>query len=787
MLALLHMNLKISAPSKLQGLVLTLLLTAVFIVIQYGGLLQNLDSTKCFEPYGDGIKTQLNAANHALYGHSYSYFEGMNYPYKEHIAAATELPGLAIFLRLLHPVFPNAPQYVFGITYLLLLVCIILGASFTYLIFARLKLPPWYAALLAFGLTVLSPQNLRFTAHLGLAPLFVVPAILYGLLLFERAASPRRKYLASGFLSLTVFVSALLHFYFFAITTFTISLYLFFSLLRKLDVARVKQYAAAFFIAVVIPLSFFWFWMMASDPVTDRSPNPWGFFYYRAIWQSVFFSLNLPLYQWINTHWIAIKNSDFEGWAYIGLVAGAYVFWQLLRWVGSFFKKKPIGIPGEEQHPFYYPLFWTGVVLLFLSFSYPFAIKGLEYLLEYAGPLKQFRSTGRFAWVFFYAINILAGAGFYRLFSSFKSSGMRQAAFTLLFATLFTESYFFTQCRSYCHGDKLVQIEELLPGHRFTDIPGIDYSKYQAIVPLPYYNVGSNNFGAGGGGESVQKSLILSFQTGLPVTGAMLTRSSRQQAFNQMQLVAEPYREPVVFQDYPSRKPLLVLYSHIVPPEDAGRYDHLLNNSTFLYEGPNWTLYEISLGDFSKNIEQRKAGIRAQIGRDSLFPVGPFLSTDSVKNFVFEDFDTVATALKYRGTGAKEGPLSATNLAYRGAIPNSKAGDAYHLLAWVYVGGDRYASCAFFVKEQDANGAELKINSFIVSRQIVAYDPNGWVLVDCPFRVLGGSSVFTVTFHMDGRDERIIAVDELLIKPQAVHLYQDADGTLWFDNRFWKE
>ena len=55
-------------------------------------------------------------------------------------------------------------------------------------------------------------------------------------------------------------------------------------------------------------------------------------------------------------------------------------------------------------------VFWASFAALLYSFGLPF-ILGLEFLVEYLGPLQQIRSIGRFTWLFYFAINLVV---FYR-------------------------------------------------------------------------------------------------------------------------------------------------------------------------------------------------------------------------------------------------------------------------------------------------------------------------------------------------------------------------------------
>ena len=67
-------------------------------------------------------------------------------------------------------------------------------------------------------------------------------------------------------------------------------------------------------------------------------------------------------------------------------------------------------------------LLLSSIVLLLISFGLPFVIKGMEGFLSWTGPFRQFRSVGRFSWVFYYSIHLVLAISIYRFFKDKKSS-----------------------------------------------------------------------------------------------------------------------------------------------------------------------------------------------------------------------------------------------------------------------------------------------------------------------------------------------------------------------------
>ena len=498
------------------------------------------------EPWGDGYKTYHAYLYHLKYDSTYSHFEGMNYPYGEHAVPGDTEPALSNGVKWLTQLGLPLESAALGILNLSLLASLLLCALFLYLILHRLNLPFWYAIGAAIALTFLAPQLHRMTAHYGLARPEVIPMILYGLLRMEET----KRYRFSIFIGLiTIFYSAI-HFYFFALIAFTVTGYFFFRILILGNWKAWPTYLMHYLFQLIVPLLFFYFWMMHLDPVTDRTTAPWGFFYYRAFPSGILTSPFEPHWQWISEHWKPLAALDFEARAYLGLLAIAGLPALLIRWLWSrLIARKTMILSEEKAHSNFllFQLLSASVVLVF-AFGLPFIIPGLEGLVDLAGPVRQFRSIGRFAWVMYFSGNIIVIAWFcYQL--------RRQVYWLVLpLALLAFEAYHYNKGVDL----RLDLITDYEPGRRFTDIPGLELEQYQAILPIPYYNLGSDQFWWDVSGFIGQKSMTLSIQTGLPLTAAMLTRSSRGQTINQLQLVTEPYRSPRLLLDLPDDSPILM-------------------------------------------------------------------------------------------------------------------------------------------------------------------------------------------------------------------------------------
>ena len=176
------------------GLSLLLIVMSFCICQKHTELVQNLHTSKMIDAWGDGLKTYTNAIYHIDHDSTLHWFEGMNYPYGEHIIPATELPGLAILMKLLKPLCPNISDYVVQVVHLEMLLALLLCGVFIFLIFRELEISLWYSILAAVGISFLSPQNIRMASHYGLAQQFVIPCLFYLLLIYHKKPTWRNSF-----------------------------------------------------------------------------------------------------------------------------------------------------------------------------------------------------------------------------------------------------------------------------------------------------------------------------------------------------------------------------------------------------------------------------------------------------------------------------------------------------------------------------------------------------------------------------------------------------------------
>lgn len=753
---------------------MVLTLAILWIYFRYTAFF-DLAPHQVIEPWGDGIKAYTVIEYHAKHDSTYAHFAGMNYPYGELAVPAATQPFFSFSLKLLAHFGIDFSNYTVVIVNLGMLLGILLSVLFLFLILEQLRLPFWASIPTALFITILAPQTHRLAFHYGLAHVEVLPILIYLLLRYDQS----RQLKWSCWIMLMVILSAGIHFYFFALLAISISAYFLFDGLFHLNWTSFKSAVKHYSIQVGIPFLIFFYWIILSDSISDRCSLPWGFFIYKTSIQDTFISLSQPHFQFIDQHLFKFKQTDFEQKNYIGLIATIFLFFMVVRWGIQRFRHTLLSnLPSHQT--FLLKLFLASGLVYGFSLGLPFTLPGLDGWLAYAGPLKQFRSLGRFAWFFYFTINIISIAGIFYL------SKKPLYQITLMVCTMFVlgfEAYHFTYEPLQVYS--LNEIPEWKTSNYFQQETGIDFDRFQAILPIPYYNIGSDHFWEKpyNVGFSLQKSLLLSLETGLPVTGAMLTRTSLSQTINQLQLVKTPYRKPKILEAYPNQKPLLLLIDKTRFAEHKQLNPHFENAGTLLYEAGDLQLYELPLNSFQKRITQRIDTIQMKLDTTQTYKDGPFLATDSLLPYFYNAYDDQSNDFRYLGAGGRKIQLNNVETIYQEQEVRFPAKEPLHISFWIYINQDLVSRSALTVTEKSQEGT-TNSHSSKLHDLISIFDNHGWALVEFSFTKQTLDGEIEITLENKFLRPNQILMDELLIRPERLDLFRQTDRILWYNNQY---
>ncbi len=751
-------------------LVILLVLALSFIAFFYGKVLLSPNSY-LFDGRGDALKNYYTFAYYIKNNSDLTEFQGMNYPYGENFMYTDCHPIQTAGLKLVYQIFPQSANYSIGILNLMMLGSFLLTALFIYLIFVHLKINKVLAIIGALGIMALSPQVFRFIGHWALSYSFALPMVIYILLLLEEKYTFKRLV----FMALSILFLFFTHAYLgiiAALLVFTFSgLALGFRLLKKDKVGLLKYLKIG--LSAILPIMFFYAFVKLTDTHQNRTTNPWGVYEHHAEMRTVFLPTHGPLNP-IKEQWFGVKSEDqtWEGRAYLGIV-GMVSLPVFLIMFGFQFKREDkkgtLNVLG---------LLLLAAVLIFLFSAFlPFRELWFK-LVEKLAVVKQFRAIGRFAWVLFFVANLVGVYLVNQAFLWLKSKEKIGMAYAILIALPFL--VFFEgvpyhleakqKVTAFKNGFDINQTEA-----NFKSACGkINPKNYQAIIGLPYFYIGSDNFGKDGESDIYKWSFLFSYHLNLPMFNSYLTRTSICESKNSMQLMSSEFIEKTIKNDLKSDLPFLVIRSNEALNQNEER---LLAKSTKILANSDFALYEISPDHWfetnSELIHQKYLG-----EKDSLFNVNGFKVTDTTLFFQYEDF-------KDWETQEYVGPQNNYNTLYTVDGRLLKPTETYVCRFWVRNAGencgqDQFNGLAYI--NEDLNGQDTWLNSTVIQS---SFEIQGdWTMVELSLSNINPQAEYSVVVLGGERSKELYTIDHLLFYNKALEVFKEEESELFYNGYF---
>jgi hypothetical protein len=717
-----------------------------------------------FSNSNDGIKNYYTYAYHIKNNKSVTNFEGLNYPYGENFLYTDCHPILVSTLRTLATFFQSVETHAIGILNSLLLLAIILSAYILFLLLRELQVNHFLAFLGAIAITALAPQIFRIQGHFALSYSFAIPLTLLLLLRYLKGIKPQKQLLfLILFNALLLFVHAYLGIICISIL---VAYFLVEGILTRFKKAKTWKLLFSAGISMVPFLGV----KEATDFHKFRTDNPYGFFEYYADVDTILLPNQGPWQEFLFP-FLPHFTQTWEGWAYIGLGTVLLLPFIAFHFLKNFNNSLTFSLS---------KILLASLLLLLFSFGIPFRF-GLENVLEYLPFLKQFRSIGRFAWVFYFVISLSA---FY-LLTVWSEKIESKTGKILLMLSL-----------------PLLMLAESLPYHSTigSDISNVRNSfkksnldhelaalieqinplEFQAIVSIPFYNIGSENYQKEASTETYLNSMLLSYHTTLPLTSAHSARSSLLESRNAMQFFAPSFYQKAIQKDLPSILPFLVLLAKNEPIENAEK--NLLKPVQWIKETVNLSVGLLPYDAVFKNTAQRE--IDAFTKDSSLVESIGFLLSDSSKYFYTPKFnsDEITVSGKKEQFGSNKSKVinqQEQNKLLELASSTLQTTNRYEASIWVSSnainqGQDDLNHLEFVVVEKNKNGTPVQsINQKIMST-FVHFE--GWSLVQLQFSPLTNNGKFE--FYLNGNSpqpNQSFAAD-LLIRDVGLDVFKILEG-----------
>ncbi len=746
------------------GPLLTMLVAAGLLAALFPGVVRQ-PGAYLFMDQGDALKNYYVLEYYTRYdlGHR---FTGMNYPRGEHLNYLDLQPLLAASLAWARQAgLPEAATAGIGATNLGLLLALVLAAGVLCAILRRLLLPGWYAGLAALLITFLSPHLLRFPAHMSLGYACFVPVQWYCLM--RILAAPRRVgwYVLLGVFNLLV---GLLTPYHLAIGSFW--------LLACVPVlAWQRGWRASWPLltrltaTALLPLLAFRGWLWLTDPISDRPTDPWGLLVAHANFRSVFGPGQEPL----RSVWQRIFHTEdpiWEGQAYVGLVGGLVLLsslWLAGRylWAGRGTRVLRPVLPSGLG-----PSLWAAALLLLLSMAFPFRLPGLAGLTELLGPIKQFRALGRFAWPFYYVFSGYVAFYMYRLWRYLRQ---RRAP---AFATMWLLPLLGLWAAEAAW--QVMPLAEVIESRRSREAfegeagnyrqllgwSAYEPQSFQAILPLPYFIVGTDKIDLEGSGQSVYQAYKASLNLHLPLLTLWSGRASVGETLALTQLLSSPLLPKPLLARLPSAKPILLL---VTPQALTPAEQRLVGLGQLIKQTPDAALYALPVAALAATdlpaVQARAEALLTTLpARGGLHSTTPF-------GVLYEPFTQRPDRRGRLADGAFYEPKNKFSTLYDGPLPQPADTGRYEASVWISARMRRGLG-NLQVKLYDATGHEL-VHEGADARHVTEVDGD-WLRVALPFRRPTAAARLEVLFDSDD-----LLADDLLVRPLGTDVYwRDARG-----------
>ncbi len=765
---------------KAKGAILTLLISLTVLFCFFGNILRE-PNKYYFDRSGDGLLAYYYATYQLKYDSTYAHLGASNYPHGESVFFSSDQTVITAGLRFINN-FVNVEDKIPAIFNLLMLLSFPICALFVFLVLFELRVNFLFAALWAVGVAFLSPQWVRIQAHFPLSYAFAIPALFYFLIRFNRAPT-FKKSIAIGLLTLCMIC---LHAYFLGMFGIVLLVYYFIEFLTsKRKIRTLLVSLGHFFIQLVLPFLLLQAMIYSSSDVTDRTTHPWGFLVYLSSFDGMFFPYGLPYQEFFSNFNTPEAVTQYEGISYVGLAALLLACIFILKRVSKLAEyrfRELFSFPADRT-------LWVFIISGILGAIYACGIPYVynEELVHYIGPLRQMRGLGRFAWLLFYSLNIFAAWYFYGATTRIKRKWLQMIFCILPLTILYYDAYYHMSPINAIVSNRIPVLEDkenTMAANKW--VKELKANEYQAIIPLPYFLQGSENLVREPENNGIfAYTYIASMKTGLPITAAVLSRTSLQQAYENMALILEPYRPLEFVKHLPNKKPFLIL-AREQDIKDLMQLD-LLGKSQLVVKAPDFNLYHLKYETLVAYSDSLYALMHREYTAQQLHPVAGWMSSQPAINFAYRSFDETRSASPYRGAGAYEGEIKAYNRLFEDSIPAAGDGQNYVLSFWVKdFNKDLLPRSTLEVTFIDPVTGQSDGGFWTSLLPNLRTIDREWALIEKTITLPKGKDKVSVTvWNQNFIDSTKLVVDELWLRPEYTSLYKLFPGEIFKNNRYY--
>lgn len=563
---------------------------------------------------GDGLKNYFTLISYIKQPASDGMFHytAMQYPYGDYIYFTDNTPLIAFALRMFSVYVTDISDYAIPIMHFFILLNVLIAPFIVWKILRKFTDNGNILMMGSLWLVWVSPLFIRIfssTYNLSLSVFFFL-TILLAIQISESIAEQDKKKLIRSciFLFLCIFIASFMHLYYILMLGLPVSFFIFFSFIQQKKIILKKPvFILIPFVSLFCTVLAVLFIIHATDGYKDlRLTVPEGSNKYGV--EVEFNSLYKAKNQINSFPFIGgFANYGADQSLFLG---NFFLYGSLLLFFYALYAKvnlkKSISCSLSEKK-----LIWLFLLSAFISYSsacgdilelgkrnmqFPNFLNPLFYVQKVYPAIDQFRFLSRLGLWFYFMMQIL----FLVFAAKLLSNAPRKFAipiYTILFLLLFIE------LTDYVRTVRNAAVENLFSKEKLNELPDVNVETYQAILPIPYYNVGCEDYDYTIDDNNAWSTYTyqLQLKTGLPLMSSKLSRTPPRFARQYFSIFLNPSPDEQLLNKLYS-KPILVIYDSSIletsnrspAKEVIEKGAEIINhyNMKFLFQDKNVSYYE---------------------------------------------------------------------------------------------------------------------------------------------------------------------------------------------------
>lgn len=694
---------------------------------------------------GDAIKNYYCYAWHIQHDLSFINYTGTNYPFGENHLYTDGTPLLANFIKCL----PFLKPYAIGIFNLSMLLSLTLCSVLLYNIFRLARVRELFSVLAAFGIMVLCPQVLRYEGHFALSYGFCIPLVIYQLLLYE--LRNEKKIRLTVMIGFTVLCILFIHPYLGMICNAFVVFYWLGKLISERK--NLRSLVFPFLVQALFPFICYYVFLKLTDHHSGRVAKPYGFHYFLASIETVFISTHKP-FRHLLSQLYPITEQNGEGIAYVGittllcLLGLPYLVYKRRAEISSLCKQSAMAKS-------YVYMGIAAFALLLFAMGYPFKWH-MDWLLDYMPAIEQFRSPGRFAWVFYFVATIGTIVIIDRYFIPKANTRLRTSIISLLLVLFTVEGVPYHMDMHKRHFPENQFKYGNLDAERKEIVELLKKQRPQAIIPLPFFHYGTDFYNIVGSVDISNTSLLMSYHSGIPVMASLTPRNSLTEAEQLIQVISNDVIEKQIALKVNADKPFIIICRKEWLSEEE---QALLAKAELLSETRHYIVKKVSHEALFHNSSPEKLK-EIEANKHAYIPYEDFLLSDT-SYFIYKEFDDLPGQV-YTGNVNEENVLLKI-------LRHTLQKDVVYELSFRYHTRDRLDNNNELVVR------EIQGEKHILAQQNMMDMPNlqhGKTLATLAFKTDHPEQAIEICLLGKSDREKVFYVDKLMIREKRVNVYK---------------